>query len=259
MKASPRLYPVAIASILLLCQGVSAVGAVRSTVATDSFVRIGKQVVDDRQRHRYDPWAKYNAEQRRRVQQQQEQAEQKKKEADAAKSRAEHERIEDEWDNLQSRYNAIDVSAALEQAKADFCTATNLFKGAESPEYIAHTNSMVKLTRQLLIEQKQAKACFNRNLVLSNVKPMVDRFENAHKALLREIDSFSVQCSIRRSWIRVEKLYGKPATNEVTTIQSTRSTLSAADKLRELKKLFDEGVLTQEEYDEKRKELLSTY
>ena len=259
MRTGRGLQRIVIASLLLLCQGVFAFDAVLSTVASDSFTYTGKQVADNRQRHWHDPWAYYKAQQRHLAQQQQEQAAQKKKEADAAKARAEHERIENEWDNLQSRYNAINVLSALERAKDDFCTATNLFAGAESPEFVAHTNLMVKLTRQLIAEQKNAKICFNRNLVLSDVKPVVARFEDAHKALVREMDSFKVQCSIRRSWIHVEALYGKPTTNEVPTIRTTRSSPSTADKLRELKQLFDEGVLTQEEYDQKRKELLSTY
>lgn len=51
----------------------------------------------------------------------------------------------------------------------------------------------------------------------------------------------------------IEKLNNEPVTQ--TVIQ--QSTISVADEIRKLKELLDEGLLTQEEFDEQKKRLLS--
>ena len=195
MKSAPRLQPIAIALMLLLCQSASAIETDRSTVATDSFVHIGKQMADNRQRHRDSSWYdRYRAEERRLEKQREEREKQRQKEQDKARAEAERRRMEDAWTDLQSRYNAIDVKMVLERAKVDFCLATNLLEKESSPEIVAHTNMMVKLTRQLIDAKNKAKICFNRNAVLSEVKPKVVRFEKASTALVREMDAFKELC-----------------------------------------------------------------
>ena len=242
---------------------------IRAKTAARPYFRI-----EDRQRHKHiDPWLiEYRREKRRQEEQSKKALEDARKKEKAEKTLEDNKRWEEMRTGLQNRFNAVDVQATLERAKADFTISTNLFAKSTPPEFVMHTNSMVKLTKQFWDAQKEAKSCFNPNAVLSHVEMKVSRYEKAHKALVREMDSFNrflvsgnaeeydkreVGGEFNRPVFhrrRTRPVFVSPNTREVP--EADRSFPSSADKLRELKKLFDEGILTKEEYDTKRKELL---
>lgn len=268
------LFRVMIAPCLFLLFSVSAEASERSFCfgrRTEPSI-IGKKMVaspywgGNRQRHKQaDYWDWQKAQERRREEQAKKAAE------EAAKKKKEQQTLEDNrrWEEkrteLQNRFIAIDVKLVLERARSDFAISTNLFAKSPTPAFIAHTNYMVKLTKQFLDAQKYAQSCFNPNAVLSQVETNVSRYEKAHEALVKEMDSFN------QPSMPVNPDYAAPsqqvfrrrrmstvliATNTTDAATASPSLSLSADKLRELKKLFDEGILTQEEYDAKRKELL---
>ena len=209
-----------------------------------------------------DPWAQWRVEQKRREEKREKEErelERKQKERETLET---NKRWEDKRTKLKNRFNAIDFKLALDQARADFTFATNRFSSNPTFEFVAHTNKMVKLTKQFVDAQQKAQSCFNPNALLSQVEADVFRFEKAHQALVDEIGRFNRTASgeefdngisdrpaFRRRRTGFRKQDDSAVAPEVRL---------PADKLRELKKLFDEGILTQEEYDAKRKELLES-
>ena len=211
-----------------------------------------------------DPLLQWKMEQRREEENKKRQEEALEKKRKEQKTLADNKRWEETRTDLQNRFHAIDVKLVLDDAKSDFTSATNRFSASPTPEFTAHTNRMVKLTKQFVAAQRRAQCCLNPNAVLSQVEVEVVHFEQAHEALREEIGALDrpafpespasargvgpFAVSPRRNNQSVENIRPETPAESATP----------ADRLRGLKQLFDEGVLTQEEYDAKKKELIES-
>ena len=157
------------------------------------------------------------------------------------------------WDcsTKETQGNALIATPALEEAIMDMCQSENV-----AIEFIGNqgTDERIILSEEQLYLLHQYYYAYNTFLI-----PRVTaQGEKAKESALALLAAFGGTPYTVTSEVHIPTVHNElplPTEGE-ESIETATDAVSVTDEIREYKKLLDEGIITQEEFDAKKKELL---